>query len=653
MPLKSPTTERMLFESRKVSFLCHKCQQRALSSVSPKRPATWLAQSQYRQSRSRRASAISPVSIVNGTKNILPVTQKIYDTLRALEQEAAAFTDLSQLQLALRGLESENAITRIAILGVNGTHDARRLARILLADPLDAEPAWEKQLAKTDNDERAILLRYGESLDYDQRHPLLRTWTVPSTTLQTHRLEILIQGTASNAGNVEMEPHEFLIPGLEMANSSAARYSVVRYPVHKALILSDGLSDLSAHFSLTMAQSPENEMLQGAVITGWINTLEQESKAMVMPVNIDHAEIAISTFRQSIDNSVSYEHTWFSSGVTNLSAWLLTGLDPTPGTLKTTVRNLIYSLLSTTSSRIQSSEADYLQTTASKAITFSTRSELSKALTAWSERAHTELRDHLSLAFSSPSWRKLAWWKLLWRVDDVGMITADILQRSWLQSAEKELIWLVGRIEQAGLFIPQMKKRPTSSPKQGPKLDVHASAFAAAIVGPPDPDIAVTLYSSMMGIPPPPSQNYTDYPQTISRARDALSSTTIPPLQSLAQSLLLHSFSTTVLTSSLSALVYLSISTTSLYEAGTIAALGLVYSAQRLQRRWEGARRVWMETIREKGRSVLRHAEAGWSGYIERGGAEAGDGGPEAEERRVAREAVQRVRDALDESQLK
>ena len=494
---------------------------------------------------------------------------------------------------------------------------------------------------------------YGESLNYDQRHPLLRTWTLPSKTLQTHKLEILIRAIASKAGNLQAEFHTFLIPGLGTRDSSAARYSVVSYPVHKALILSDGLSDLSAHSSIAKSQSPENEMLKGAVITDWIDTLGKENKAMVMPVNIDRAESAISTFRQSIDNSISYEHTWLSSGIPSLSTWLFTGLNPAPETLKPTVRNLISSLLSTTSTRIRSSEADYLQTLASKTIPSSTRSELANALTAWSERAHGELRDHLTVAFSSPSWRKLAWWKLPWRVDDVDMITTDILQRSWLQSAERELIWLAGRIEQAGLFTPDMITRPTSSPKERPEPAIHASAFATTLFGQPDPQIAVSLYSSLMGVLPPPLQKRSNYPRSLSRARNALSSTTISPLQSLAQSLLLQSFSITLLTSSLSALVYFSISTTSLYEAGVIAAFGVVYSAQRLQRKWEGARRVWKETVREEGKRVLRTAEKGWRGYIEQGGAEVSDRSFEVQERKAAREAVQRVRDALGEGELK
>lgn len=45
------------------------------------------------------------------------------------------------------------------VLGLNGQHGPRRLARTLLADPLASEQHWEKQLTADDYDERAILLR--------------------------------------------------------------------------------------------------------------------------------------------------------------------------------------------------------------------------------------------------------------------------------------------------------------------------------------------------------------------------------------------------------------------------------------------------------------------------------------------------------------
>ena len=182
---------------------------------------------------------------------------------------------------------------------------------------------------------------YGEDVNFDQRHPLLRTLSIPSTALQTHRLEILIQAVIPYAEDVKAENHHYLVPALEMMNSSAARYSMVRYPVHKSLIFGDGLVNLSAYSAITVVQEPENEMLKGAINTRWIDTLEQESNGMVVPVNIDHAEAAITTFRQSLDNSVSYEHAWFSSGLPSLSTWLLSGLDTSPGTIKPTIQNLI------------------------------------------------------------------------------------------------------------------------------------------------------------------------------------------------------------------------------------------------------------------------------------------------------------------------
>ena len=74
-------------------------------------------------SAQRRASTIASVTAVNAKKDIPHAFQPLYETLTTLQREAAVYSNLSQVQLALRGLESENAITRIA-----GTVDARRTA---------------------------------------------------------------------------------------------------------------------------------------------------------------------------------------------------------------------------------------------------------------------------------------------------------------------------------------------------------------------------------------------------------------------------------------------------------------------------------------------------------------------------------------------
>ena len=54
----------------------------------------------------------------------------------------------------------EFMLTHITVLGLNGQSEVRRLARVLLADPLAKEQPWERQLLEYgETDGRAILLR--------------------------------------------------------------------------------------------------------------------------------------------------------------------------------------------------------------------------------------------------------------------------------------------------------------------------------------------------------------------------------------------------------------------------------------------------------------------------------------------------------------
>lgn len=72
--------------------------------------------------------------------------------------------NLSRLQLALRGLERGDTVVRIAVLGIggdDGIRRARRLVRLLLADPL-IEGTWETRLGETGEAEeegKALLIR--------------------------------------------------------------------------------------------------------------------------------------------------------------------------------------------------------------------------------------------------------------------------------------------------------------------------------------------------------------------------------------------------------------------------------------------------------------------------------------------------------------
>ena len=64
--------------------------------------------------RRRRISNIAPVTAVNAQKNIPLEYKELHDALKDLESSAGVYVNLSQLQLALQGLESRDAVTRVA-----------------------------------------------------------------------------------------------------------------------------------------------------------------------------------------------------------------------------------------------------------------------------------------------------------------------------------------------------------------------------------------------------------------------------------------------------------------------------------------------------------------------------------------------------------
>ncbi|KAL8956401.1 MAG: hypothetical protein Q9193_006080 [Seirophora villosa] len=161
---------------------------------------------------SARLSTITSVTAINAKKDIPHAFRELHHALSALKREAAVYTNLSQLELALRGFESENAVTRIAALGGADGRDTRRLVRVLLADPLASEAEWEKQLSGLDSsDGRALLIRYGEKLELDQRYPLLRTLYLPSVILHNHNLEILVQAASTPSEPTDARAQTYLL----------------------------------------------------------------------------------------------------------------------------------------------------------------------------------------------------------------------------------------------------------------------------------------------------------------------------------------------------------------------------------------------------------------------------------------------------------
>ncbi|KAH6220488.1 hypothetical protein HBI42_085450 [Parastagonospora nodorum] len=607
-------------------------------------PATLRCRHAHRpSSRSlgvRSASTHVAPTAINLRPNIPARNKELHDALSALSGAADTYVNISRLQLALRGLAAQDAVTRVAVLGLNSQSSAQRLARLLLADPLGAEEQWEKELLKAgDGGERAVLLKYGEDTDAQTPSPLYKALAVPSRVLRSHNLEILVSTLnvdipSTVVASTESSKESVLVPKLQTASAKALP---VPYPVHKALVFGEGIDSAIAFGRFTSDANQDLSHVVKLALDLPPPSDEQDlgTQSGSAAINTQVGTEALATFRKSIQNAVAYEKGWYRSGLPAVSTWLTHDVEPAQP-IKPVLKTLVTSIADDVETNITKEDTAQFQNLATLPTAQETSASIFSHLETWAEKSHTELRDELDSAFSSRNWAKLAWWKLLWRVDDVTMISSEVLERRWLVSAEKSSIYLAGRMNQAGFpselvqklavdSIPEATTEETAPTAENPRKDLGVST-----------DVRKSM----------------PWPEQIAAARVELINDTVPPLQALAQRLLLQTFSTTSLSSAASALLYVSVSNFSVFEAAAVGVLGLTYSLRRMQKLWEGSRESWEGTVREEGRRTLKATEETVRLIMRNKQREdAGLGLVEADgakERRVAREAVKQVREALE-----
>ncbi|KAJ5089096.1 hypothetical protein N7532_007780 [Penicillium argentinense] len=563
-----------------------------------------------------RSFTTSPA--INPGKTVPPQFKELYDALSGVRDASIEQVSVSRLQLALRGLESEAPLVRVAVLGLDNADFARKLVRLLLADPLGPRESWEDLLDGYDeNPTRGVLIRYGEVSD-SIPNALLPTITIPSPILKKSNMEILVSslGSDSASSGGTLSADTFLVPNVTIQTSHSGRQNVVRYPVHRSIVCANGVDGLLA-FSTLMGRSNlknEVESVRGAI--GLSLSEQNTNSGRLSFVNIQQATTALDRIRESVQNAMEYERGWNGSGMQTVIDWLSSSAQAArEDALNPALVPLIESLLDAADQGVIAHDAQVAYDQTIGVAPEEVRSELESGVTTWAERAHTELRSSLEAGFASPRWRGLAWWKLFWRVDDVSMITSEILQKQFLRRAEQEVIWTSGKYEQAGLLSSSAESMSTST-----STSTSTSDTAPA-----------------KSTPPP-------WPTQITDIRTKLLTTTVPSLQALAQSLVLFSVSTTTLTSALSALTYVSIPAASVYESCTLAAVGLIYSLRRQQKKWDVARGFWEDEVREEGRNSLLDTETSMRKIVREGGKQAED---PTDHR--AREAIVRARKALED----
>ncbi|KAF3892553.1 hypothetical protein GY631_4151 [Trichophyton interdigitale] len=270
-------------------FFCPSCSQiRQLSSSGPA--------STPRSTIKRSASTLPGSSIVSATKNIPEKFQELYKALEELKNTSGNHVDLSRLELAQRGIETENPLIRIAVFGLGGTQTSARLVRLLLADPLGPKEAWEDHLdSRANHDSGSFLIRYGDKYAVSSGNSLLPTVSIPSNLLRKANLEIL------------MSPLD-----------------------------TGELGPVKAVFQAPLNKAPEN------------------GNGDVSFIDIDRAEVALHKFRESAQNATAYQEGWDGSRIQPIIDWL--AAVPTDQAVSPDIRHLLDSVLNETESKIKQHE---------------------------------------------------------------------------------------------------------------------------------------------------------------------------------------------------------------------------------------------------------------------------------------------------------
>jgi hypothetical protein len=508
-----------------------------------------------------------------------------------------------------------------------------------------------------------MLDRYGAEDDILPTNPLVNELNIPSRVLEKNNLEILITTlNTSNGPHITADPsglaEAILVPPLQTPVASSGRTGFVRYPVHKAIVVGEGIQGCldfgrisNALEATTLGVSGAQQGLIQVALSVPRDTPRTQTNdtGLISPVDIDQAGVALDIFRQDVANSAIFNTKWQASNIQSIIKFLASDpMDPITGDavgLRPTLESHIRSTLDSAADAIALSEQTANKAVLSNSIPDQKRQEISEAITAWAQHAHTDLQVSLANTLDSRSWRRTTWSRLLWRVDDVGVAAEEVLRSHWLLDAESTLAFLAGRIEQAGFFRsksgvanfnpdytmqasdrildPKTGKvvsgeRAMLAPSQASSAPTTRSStgffgkfFTDKVRQPTPADLLNThaLTAKVVETGGIDIFHSRPWPLAIHFTRQKLLHTLVPSLQSRAQSLLAQSLSTISATSALGIWLYIATSGSMLAESGAIAALGLVWTLRRLQKKWEGERETWEAEVREHGRVVLSEVE--------------------------------------------
>ncbi|KAK3117466.1 hypothetical protein LTR53_001153 [Teratosphaeriaceae sp. CCFEE 6253] len=585
--------------------------------------------------------SLASTTAINAPTTVPEAYRDLHQRLLVLQHEAGNYVNLSRLQLAARSLERESPVVRVALLGLgtNGAQAARKLARVLLSDALGEEQAWEQELVDSGRDGKSLLLKYGDGEEIVPQSPLVQTLHIPSLFLKRHNVEILVTGLNANSSSGRVSDAELeeaiLVPSLTTPNSEHGRVGYVRYPVHKALIVAEGVTGAVQYGRLPRFLD-KAELIKAALslpLRASTGIETPEAAANDNRVDIDLATHALQIFRSSNANGARFSEEWQTSRLPGLSHWIASPQQEETPELPQAVRSLLNSVLLNASATIERTETDQTAITTQATISNTKRAEVDALITHFAADWHRDLQMNLTAALDSRSWRRTAWWRLLWRIDDVSVAAADILHRSWLTEAEQTLAFLSGRINEADLATADELREagPVEhhavegvedvafsmtkwQPVRAQAIPFRRGLQAADLFQEPALVARVKEQSGVNAAFNPP------WPRTIQVARQQMLHTLVPDLHRRAQTLLLATLSTAGGASALGGWIHLATGGSAAQTGGAIAALGIVWSLRRLQMKWGTERAAFATTVQENGRRVLADVERHLRRLVREGG---------------------------------
>lgn len=568
--------------------------------------------------------------------------------------------NLSRLQLALQGLESETPATRVAVLGLNVQDTARRLVRLLLADALEDEGAWEKQILDSAAAfSHGLVIRYGQPPNPSLPQPRTSTPVlyIPSDVLLRNNMEILVSAI-QGLGNGELlqgahtvTADAFLSPSVGTPTAASGRQVAISQPVHSTLLATNGLDELMAAAELlasTNFVAPEDRMSVQSVVN--LEGIKTKAPGEVLIVDATKAEEGLAAIRRSVTEARTYEHKWMDSGIPLLTNWLTSASAArSKGPIPAPVKTLIHSVLTNATRNLQAQAALEKRSNAARSINYATKANLEEMIEEFSRNAHQELQSGLSSAWSSRNWRKLAWYKLFWRVDDVGLIITDLVMNAWLPRTERAVYELSGRFSQAGISLMDVPQNDNTTALPNKEKIVEPTQVLQAQAGVATEPAIEPVVVNRMGraeVEMAPIPRPVPLSSSISAIRATQIDRAITSLSSTAQQIVLKTLSLTGLSAGLSGLTYVSVAG-SMYEAGTIVALGTAFALWRMQSDWLTTTKTLETGLHEEGKTLIRRIVGRMRDLVDQGSKVVEDE-VEIRTRREAEDAVLRAKEELE-----